>query len=409
MLLVSKITITQMPSGTYPNRLGNFTIDFLNEVEIESSWKNLTDTAKIIMPKNVYVKTDTGNKAWTDTNVYAGSSAPLFLRGDKITIDLGYTYVNQKGALVTETNREFTGFITKINPKIPIEIDCEDNMWLLKQAQCPNMVFPAASYNTVSIIKYLLKNATPGVDNPYLSDVILPTISAFNVVDGVGASESVTTSVGDFRTQNETIGQVLNRLRKDYKLECFFRGNNLFVSGIVYYPSDYLNNGAITSTAYDFEQNIIRNDMIYSRTDDVRLGIKAYSVNKVKLTTLNSAGNAKTKQSRLETFVGDPDGEIRTQYFWDVKDIPTLKALAAQRLNKLKYEGWKGKFTSLGLPMVQHGHAVSLNSKITPERNGIYLVKSVSTKFGQNGFKRTIEPHLRIDSSLKITDFINGL
>lgn len=405
MLLRSKITISQMPSVTYPNRAEVYTLDFVHEVQIESSWKLLTDTAKVTLPKNVYVQTSTGNKAWTDANVYVGNS-PIMLRGDKIKIELGYTY--DKGTLVTEMNTEFEGYITKINPKIPIEIECEDNMWLLKQAQCPNMVFPAATYNTRTIIQYLLKNATPG-DNPYLSRVILPTIAGFTVTDGTGASESVTTSVGDFRTQNETIGQVLNRLRKDYRLECFFRGNQLFVSGIVYYPSDYLNNGTITSTAYDFEQNIVSNDMVYSRLDDVRLGIKAYSVNKTELTTLNSAGKAKTKKVRLETFVGDPDGEIRTQYFWDVKDVATLKSLARQRLDKLKFEGWRGKFTSFGLPYVRHGQAISLNSKITPERNGIYLVKSVSTRFGQEGFRRTIEPHLRIDSNLKLSDFLNGL
>lgn len=399
-----------MPSVTYPDRREVYTMDFVNDIEIKNSWSSITNTAKVIMPKNVYVQTPNGDKAWESVNIYAAADTPpVFLRGDKIKIELGYYYENASGVMVTETNIEFEGFISKVNPKIPIEIDCEDSMWLLKQALCPNKVFPASQYNTTQIIRYLLDNATPNPGNPYLKDVILPTIKAFNIIDGVGTSEIVTTSVGDFRTQNETIAQVLNRLRKDYKMECFFRWNNLIVSGIVYYPSDYLNNGVITSTSYDFEQNIVQNDMIYSRNDDVRLGIKAYSVNKVTLGTINSSGKFNTKQKRLEAFVGDADGEIRTQFFWDVKDVTTLKSLAEQRLNKLKFEGWKGKFTSFGLPFVQEGHAISLSSRITPEMDGTYLVKGVDVSFGQNGFRRTIEPHIRVDNNLKLTDFINGL
>lgn len=399
-----------MPSVTYPNRNEIYTMDFVNEITIKTGWYNITNTAKVTMPKNVYVQTPNGDKAWESTNIYAASDVPpIFLRGDKIKIELGYYYQNASNNLVTETNIEFEGFISKVNPKIPIEIDCEDNMWLLKQALCPNKVFPSTQYSTTQIIRYLLDNSIPNPGNPFLKDVIIPTIKKFNVIDGVGTSEIVTTSVGDFRTQNETIAQVLNRLRKDYKLECFFRDINLIVSGIVYYPNDYLNNGVITSTSYDFEQNIVQNDMTYSRNDDVRLGIKAYSVNKVTLGTVNSAGKFKTKQERLEAFVGDADGEIRTQFFWDVKDTATLKSLASQRLNKLKFEGWKGKFTSFGLPFVREGQAISLTSRITPEMDGTYLVKGVEVTFGQNGFRRIIEPHIRIDNNLKITDFINGL
>jgi hypothetical protein len=165
------------------------------------------------------------------------------------------------------------------------------------------------------------------------------------------------------------------------------------------------------SIAYDFEQNVVENSMFYSRTDDLRLGIKAYSVNKLEIAGTNSDGGTKTKQKRLEVSVGDPDGDIRTQYFWNVPDEATLKALAIQRLNKLKFEGWKGTFSSFGLPFVRHGDAISFNSAITPERVGTYLLKSSNVKFGRMGFRRYMEPHLRIDSTSKFTynDFINGL
>jgi hypothetical protein len=401
-----------MPSQSYKDRKEVYVLDFVHNIEINSSWRNLTDTAKLVFPKNVYVSTSQGNVAWADSDLYISKdTAPIFLRGDMIKIELGYFYKNNKENYVTETNVEFEGFITKINPRIPMEIECEDNMWLLKQAQCPNKVFPSKDWDSSTILQYLLLNSKVTADNIYLNDVIIPKLKTFNVINGVGESANVKTLLGDFRTQNETIAQVVMRLRKEYKIECFFRRTDLFVSGIVYYPDDYLKDGKIESVEYDFEENIISNEMFYTRKDDIRLGIKAVSVNKVNQGGTNSERGNKTKNKRLEVTVGDADGDLRTQFFWDVKTEDELTKLALQLLPKIKYEGWKGNFTSFILPFIRHGQAVSFNSTITPEREGIYLVKSVKVKFGINGARRIIEPHLRIDNStnFKTSDFTNGL
>jgi hypothetical protein len=338
---------------------------------------------------------------------------------------------------------------------MPMEIECEDKMWLLKQAQCPNMLFQAGTntstyvngdgktisitsfdnkpWDTQSIITALLQNAyiqnyTNGqASNPYIKDVLLPELSNINVINGEGLSENISTNIGNFRTQNETICQVLMRLRKDFKLECFFRKNtktqkwnDLYVSGIVYYSQDYVDKatGKIISTAYDFQQNIIDgNNLIYLRKDDVRLGIKAYSVGKYELATTNSSGTKSTKSQRLEVNVGDLDGDIRTMFFFPKTDtskdldIENLKTLANQALIKLKYEGWRGTFMSFGLPYVQHGQAVTLKDNVIQERTGTYLVKGTNVTFGQHGFRRKIDLHIRIDSvtGLKVNDFLNGL
>ena len=416
---ICKITINQQPTTTYPDRGNEYVFDFVNHIEISSSWKNLTDTAKITIPKNLYAQTPSGLVTWEGKYLYARSPvAPILMRGDRVKIELGYYYKPTPGGdYVTELNTEFEGFITKINPKMPLVIECEDNMWLLKQAQCPNKVFPQSEWTVQKIVKYLLLNSSASTTDNYLNNTLLPALKQFNVINGVGASETLETNVGDFRTQNETIAQVLQRLRKDYKLECFFRPNSqgefndLYVSGVVYYPSEYIGSDSeFITTNYAFENNIISDEMIYYRKDDIRLGIKAYSVDKKELTSLNAAGNKKTSHKRLEVNVGDTDGEMRTQFFWNVATTDELKALATQRLSKLKYEGWRGSFTSFGLPFVRHGQAVKLSSKVTPERNGIYLVKGVKTTFGMGGFRRNLELHIRIDDNIYTPeDFANGL
>ncbi len=437
--IVSNIIITQQPTTTYPNRSNVYTLNFVTEVEIKSSWKDLTTTAKLVFPRNIYVKTPHGNVNWFDQAVYAqiegNTTPPIILRGDRISINLGY-YHNPGGGYITEMNEEFNGFITKINPKMPMEIECEDNMWLLKQALCPNKVFKAKEnapngkpWNVQSIVTYLLSNSSVASGNTYVNSVLIPQLKKITVINGVGLSESVETHVGDFRTQNETIAQVLFRLRKDYKLECFFRKNlttntwdDLYCSGIVYYPSDYINpDGSFKTFAYDFQNNITQTDnLVYLRKDDVRLGIRAYSVAKYELTSTNSAGKKQTKNQRLSVNVGDQDGDIRTQFFFPATntdkdlDLASLKALALQRLTKLKYEGWRGSFSSFGLPYVQHGMAVSLTDSILKERQGIYLVKGTTLRLDIKGqkpaLKRTIELHIRIDNqNLTQSDFENGL
>jgi len=469
--LVSKITITQQPTTTYPNRRNFYVLDFVEDVQIKSTWKNLTTTCTIKFPRNIYIKTPDGNVNWVSQSAYTpqtgNTNPPILLRGDRISVQLGY-YYNPGNGYITQLNEEFNGFITKINPKMPMEIECEDMMWLLKQAQCPNMVFKSGTntanyidntghkrtitqinnWSVQSILESLLLISSTNSGNTYIQNVLLPQLSQINVINGVGESTNVQTNVGDFRTVNETIAGVLMRLRKDYKLECFFRPkqnppvtsgnvttttsnwNNLYCSGIVYYPDDYINpDGTFKTFAYGFQQNITDNgnNLVYLRKDDVRLGIKAYSVGKYKQTSTNSEGKPTTKTERLEVQVGDTDGDLRTQFFWadnntPVLDKKTLTALATQRLNKIKFEGWRGTFESFGLPYLQNGQAVSLNDtvssgtniqngqSITMERGGIYLVEGTEISFGQNGFRRKIKLHLRLDNqNYKQSDFQNGL
>jgi hypothetical protein len=423
--LLSQIEIIQQPLPNWTQRSESFTFNFVNDVGISSSWDNLTDTAKIKLPRKTYFQTGNSDKiTWggdstsISTQLYAdqqNGTAPVLARGDKVSIWLGY-WTKEQGQQLPVS---YTGYITSINPKIPLEINCEDSMFILKQALCPNMVFPASQWSLTGgngkkgIIQYLIANPA---NNP--PQQVLNALADIVVVNGVGTSESIETNIGDFRTLNETIAQVLQRLRKDYKIESFFRnhdlngnpGTFLYCSGIVYYPNDYIKNGNIFSSIFDFQNNIISDNLKYLRTDDLRLGIKAFSVNKNELSSVNSKGQTKTSHKRLETTVGDLDGELRNQFFWNVTDLPTLKALATQRLSKLKFEGWRGNFTTFGLPNVQHGQAVTLKDNIIPERSGTYLVKGVKTTFGINGFRQDIDLHLRIDGGIyQLSDFMNGL
>ena len=77
--------------------------------------------------------------------------------------------------------------------------------------------------------------------------------------------------------------------------------------------------------------------------------------------------------------------------------VDELTNYVTKELNRVSYEGWRGSFTTFGLPMVKHGYSVSIIDNILPERNGTYMVKQVNTSFGVDGFRQEIYLDLRID------------
>ncbi len=88
-----------------------FVIRRFSECKIESTWKSLTDTAEIVLPKKV-----------SDFDRIAISE--WFRAGDPVEIYLGYD-----GHLV----QEFRGYVSDVGAGIPLLISCEDEMYKLKR------------------------------------------------------------------------------------------------------------------------------------------------------------------------------------------------------------------------------------------------------------------------------------
>lgn len=390
--LISKITINQVTTTSqWPVRDKTYILKFVNEIEINSTWQNLTDTCKIIMPKKVYVFDENGKKInWLgQSTIGSDATVPLMLRGDKIKVELGYNYPTADNPETIETNVCFEGYISKINPRLPIQIECEDRMWQLKQIKTPNKVYSNLIYTVQDMIQEMLLQQESTKD--------------IQLITGSNIGQKIETNINaEFRTQDDTIASVLHRLRTEAKLNSYFRGNELRCSGIVYFPSDR------EVKRFSFQKNIISDDLEFRRVEDIKLGAKCYSINKKELITTNKNGKQKTKNERLETFVGEKDGELRTLYFWDVKTEKELKELGNRELRKFYYTGFFGRFETFGLPKVKHGDEVVIEDNILPERNGSYLVKGVKTTFGQSGFRQEVELHLKL-SVYTTQEILNGL
>lgn len=385
---ITNIKIQQIASKDWPKRSTVLNLDFVTEFESTDSWRDLTNKGKVTIPKNLYFKDQNGKpQPLRGTNINVGgfsSSAPLFLRGDKITIVAGYKYYNKANREIEDTAQFFDGYITKVGSKIPIELDIEDNMWILKQTPVETHTF-GKSDSLEDIMKFLLKG------------------TSFTV-------KAITqTTFGSFTIGNETAAQVLQRLQKTYGFEFYFRGSELRGGALIYIESE-----AITEQ-FHFQENIIEDELEYNRKDDVTLSAVAHNTI-TENDGLCKDGSVKTKRKKLEVLVtikknptvselpyttriinrGDvvpenTDGERRTFFFPGETTTEGLAKAAYDQLKKYYYTGFKGGFTTFGIPFVRQGDNAVIKDPILPERDGTYKIKSVEYSGGINGLRQIVK------------------
>jgi hypothetical protein len=264
--VVTKITFVQQPNADFPGRNRTLIYNFVNEYEADDGWQQMTNTCRITIPKNVYVREADGklvNLSGATVNIGGfGQNAPLFLKGDQVTLEGGYRFYDSQGNEKLITSVLFTGYVRTVGSKKPIVLDCEDNMYKLKQIVAPNKTY-SASTSMETILKDLMAGT------------------------GFTVNTTTDTTLGEFSTHNETIAEILGRLQKDYHFYPYFRGNELRVGSAVYLEQDAVDSG---KKVFRFQRNIISDDLQYVRTDDLELSAIAYSINKIELATTSRSG-----------------------------------------------------------------------------------------------------------------------
>lgn len=310
--------------------VGGLQFNFCNELEVVSSWQNLTDTATIKIPKKLTVE----NKP-----IVEGQRA-VFKIGDKVTIECGYNY---------QHTIIFTGYVADVKTKYPLELVCEDAMWLFKQ-QSFKKTF--AQVTVKQLIDYLLTKVH----------------GDFKVVHSFPSMQ-----LGKFRINSATGAQVLDELRKKYGIYSFFR------EGVFYVGFAYTHTGTDyrKRVPLQFTPNIIEDDLTYKNADNQRVKIVA--------TSILSKDN-----KQLTAEAGDGDGRTVPVFYYD-KSQADLQKLANNLAATYKVSGFEGSITTFGLPYVRHGDIVVLSDGTISERNGGYLVKQVARRFGFGGYRQTIE------------------
>ena len=300
---------------------------FANNIDVEESWDNLTKKCKIILPYKASFK-----------NAYLVNSSAdaIFKRGDKINIRCGY---------FPKLTTIFQGYISQINIDTPVELECEDEMWILKQTTTKKFTGTNIKLTT-------------------LLTAILPPTVKFKALD---------VNVGDWRiSDNANVSNVLEELRSKHSIF------SQFIDGVLYVGLAVTGTVKQNTEKFVFESQIIdASDLKYQLKEDVKVKIKVnvfYPDNK--------------KVEPIE--IGDPEGDLRTINLYNVPQADVVE-IAKRELERVKYTGYHGSFLTFGEPYVRPGDIANLYSSVIKDRNGNYLIKSVSRNWGMEGYRQKIE------------------
>jgi len=318
--------------------IGQWVFDYCVDVEMIQDIDTLTDTCKITIPRKL---------VWDGKYVGLGDDLlgkqPIIKRGDKVVVQLGYD-----GNLKTR----FIGYVKDVKAGMPVTLICEDSMFLLKKGKL--------TFNF------------PGGDIRSLLDIIMPA----GITYKTPADKSIV--VPQFRFTNVSPAKVLEELKSRMGIYSYFRNvtSGNVTESVLYVGLAYWTDNRNTET-FQFGLNIIDPyELVYKNIEDIRLKAKAISWQR--------------NNTRIETEVGDEDGEQRTIYAYNLT-LAELQVYAKAQLEKYKYTGYRGSLETFGEPAVEKNDIISLvGNQYHPD--GKYLVKEIRIKSGVGGYKQTISP-----------------
>lgn len=287
--------------------------------EIVRDSEALTTTCKLILPRKVKWKGETSN--------------PI-KRGDKISVWLGYD---------DNLQLAFTGYVLRKGFKAPIEIFCEDEMFMLKQTPCVKK-----SYKNVDIHTLLKEQGLP-YDKKVLGEQ----------------------NIGQYRVNFENVAELLAHL-KENNIRTFFRledGKPVLYCGVLFDHGNEMRQVFATGV------NIISDSSLdEQKAEDVKIKLKVVSLQP-------------DNKKKIKVEIGDPDGEKRTLHCYG-KTEAEAKAWGEQELERLKRDGLTGSFQTFGHVLLDVLDVIGI--KIDGERKGKYQVHKNTITYGSSGFRQDI-------------------
>jgi len=314
--------------------IGKATFKFVNDVQIKKSIFSVSQTARIKLPLMGVVKDKGGNLKQVNIS-------EQIAQGDKVTIDLGYN---------DTLRREFSGQVSRINYRSPLEVECED-VYALRNTSVKK------SWKSASL-KTLLGDIAGGL---FTLSKDIPDITIQN-----------------FRTDNQSVLWVLEEIKSNYGLSIYFLPDGKLYAGLAY----GYNAGKVK---FDLRKNVVNpDDLKWSDAKDVKL--------KVNAICFTADGN------KIEAEIGNKDGEIRTLYFYDVKDKEHLKKLAESEIQKYQFSGYRGQITAFLIPAADIGMTASVADSVYPVRGGDYYIESTEVTYNTSGGRRKVQLGIKLSA-----------
>ena len=297
----------------------------ITSCEIVRDMDALTTTCTLVLPRKIQ---------------WQGESSNPIKRGDQVTVWLGYD---------DDLQLAFQGYVLQKGFKAPIEIKCEDEMFVLKQT-------PA--------VKKTYKNVT--VENLLKDQNLNYTLKVLGEQN-----------VGQYRVNVDNVAELLAHL-KENSIKTFFR---LEDDKPVLYCGVMFDHNTGIRQVFETGVNIISDSSLDEQnSEDVKIKLKVVSLQP-------------DNKNKIKVEVGDNDGERRTIHCYG-KNESEAKAWGEQELERLKRDGLTGSFTTFGHVLLDRLDIIGV--KINGERKCKYQVQKNTITFGAGGFRQDITLGARV-------------
>jgi hypothetical protein len=329
--------------------IGTFKKVQVHEVKIKQSLLNFVNTAIIKVPISAVVRQ-------ADSDAKTVQTAKAIEEGMAITIKLGYN-----GNLQTE----FEGFVARVNPTTPTEIECEGYSYQLRKNTYGPKTFKAAKL--VDVLKYLVHG----------TDIILDekNIPSFTIAKLV--------------IHQHDGCEVLEMIKKasDGTIKMYFTGKNLY-AGLVAVNIKL-------PVYYRLGWNVIKdNDLKLRKAKNQDVTVKYVSQDKSGSKKVAVQAGAKKTATTSAGF--GTSGETKLIKTNAVTDQASLEQMAQAKQQSLSYDGYEGKITAFGEPYCEPGYKAVITDLKYKERIGSYLVEGVDVSYGTGGFRRTVQIGIKL-------------
>ena len=331
--LVCKIEITGKDNK-------KISFDYVNEIQVKTSIRNLTDTAVLKVPKKISWR----EKPLTD----------FVERNNAITIQAGYE--NYPFETI------FKGYISNVENSYPLVINCENEMHLFK----------TINVEAQKIEKFDLK--------------------AF--VEKYARVEVVTTGTVTFGTMDitddMTLAQALDAIMQKYP---YVKG--YFQDGKFYAVFGTVPSAGKTPTLFSPERNMISDNLKYTIAEDIKIGIKAVSIlrdnTQLEAYAPLQAFNSKADKTGKITRTIKNSYEQRQFFNPNCRTQKELQNFADKLAAEWVTDKMDGTITAFGVPFVRKGDIIMLKDADRAERNGKrFVAEAVDYSFGTSGYRQTI-------------------
>ena len=402
---------------TYPSLIkASYAFSEVVDIDIVDSFKNFTNTAKVTLPRDIILSLGEKDSTGEREERALSDAGSVFTRGQRITISVGYDDLNKK---------LFDGFIVSIEAKSPFVLHCEDFGWKLKKT--------AISPITTSKTGTLLNDLVP------------------KLLDGTGIDLHPYTKAMDIKIgqvileKSKSIGEILEQWKRNYGLLSFIKfydGKPYLALSRTYFSTNndqtLIDGESDNPPIANFQDNVAFDNLKFSYLDHDTLALEAISLfpdnSRLRMTIITNKDYAtqKAKYDIGETSVAPDEFEIvneskiskkqaknnfksslqikdnianvkniqdkfdmaqynvRTYHEFNV-DRDTLAKNAKAKFKEISQTGISGDLTLFGDFGLRAASMIRLYDARNPEKNGLYVISEVKTKFGIGGYRQTIQ------------------